>query len=458
MTEAIEMNHVAVEIQENGQNEPNDESTRHPKLYTCYTGQISAYSTTIAAASTVPLSQSYSTTPQTMSTSVPTSTTTALMTTRICPNATWNNTYTVVGGGYSAVNYGSITDIFVDANRNVYASSYANMAIMKFFVGNINPILVGNSMPYMPMAIYVDAAGTIYSCEIRNGLNGSTQGRVQQYVAGNTTGTTLLGGTGCNNTLTSLCGCGGINVDKQGQLYVSDTYNNRVVLFNVSSKVVNYVFGTNAVFGSSPNQLTKPWSISVDANNNVYVFDNFIQSQYATSYGPSRVVRFNAGAVIGTTVVPIVNNGYTMGVDQFGQIYTTQFTGNGYSPAVYSQISKWSSIGTTFTVAINGITTLPNNPLSHFYGVRFDSDGRYYHRIRGGAMGSSYMHMKKNIPFAMLLRAIRYYSTFKAVLNEREDLRMALLLNKYLCVFMDKHFNRVLQKFNINQPLTSNNK
>ncbi|CAF3408015.1 unnamed protein product [Rotaria socialis] len=136
-----------------------------------------------------------------------------------------------------------------------------------------------------------------------------------------------------------------------------------------------------------------------------------------------------------------------MGVDQFGQIYTTQFTGNGYSPAAYSQISKWSSIGTTFTVAINGITTLPNNPLN----------GRYYHRIRGGAMGSSYMHMKKNIPFAMLLRAIRYYSTFKAVLNEREDLRMALLLNKYLCVFMDKHFNRVLQKFNINQPLTSNN-
>ncbi|CAF4207037.1 unnamed protein product, partial [Rotaria magnacalcarata] len=67
------------------------------------------------------------------------------------------------------------------------------------------------------------------------------------------------------------------------------------------------------------------------------------------------------------------------------------------------------------------------------------------------------MHMKKNIPFAMLLRAIRYCSTFKAFLNEREDLRMALLLNKYPCVFIDKHFNRVLQKFNINQPLTSNN-
>jgi hypothetical protein len=39
-------------------------------------------------------------------------------------------------------------------------------------------------------------------------------------------------------------------------------------------------------------------------------------------------------------------------------------------------------------------------------------------------------HMKQNIPCTMLLRAIRYCSTFKAYLDEREKLRMALLLNK----------------------------
>ncbi len=41
------------------------------------------------------------------------------------------------------------------------------------------------------------------------------------------------------------------------------------------------------------------------------------------------------------------------------------------------------------------------------------------------------MHMKKNIPFVMLLRAIRYCSSFNLFISERESLRMALLLNRY---------------------------
>ncbi|CAF1627741.1 unnamed protein product, partial [Rotaria magnacalcarata] len=67
------------------------------------------------------------------------------------------------------------------------------------------------------------------------------------------------------------------------------------------------------------------------------------------------------------------------------------------------------------------------------------------------------LHMKKNIPFAMLIRAIRYCSTFQLFLNEREKLRMALLLNKYPNKIIDKQFNNVLSKFEINEPLTSMN-
>ncbi|CAF4979240.1 unnamed protein product [Rotaria sp. Silwood1] len=63
----------------------------------------------------------------------------------------------------------------------------------------------------------------------------------------------------------------------------------------------------------------------------------------------------------------------------------------------------------------------------------FSYNGKYDHQVRGGAMGSPVysMHMKKNIPFEMLIRAIKYYSTFEAYLCECEKLRMALLLNKY---------------------------
>ncbi|CAF1365985.1 unnamed protein product [Rotaria sordida] len=53
----------------------------------------------------------------------------------------------------------------------------------------------------------------------------------------------------------------------------------------------------------------------------------------------------------------------------------------------------------------------------------------------------------------MLLRTIRYCSTFQDYLNERERLRMALLLNKYPNNFIDEQFNNVLSKLNI-QALT----
>jgi hypothetical protein len=68
-----------------------------------------------------------------------------------------------------------------------------------------------------------------------------------------------------------------------------------------------------------------------------------------------------------------------------------------------------------------------------------------------------HMHIKKNIPYTMLIRAIKYCSTFEEYLNEREKLRMALLLNKYPGSFIDKQFNRVMHKFNINCTFGDNN-
>ncbi|CAF1559866.1 unnamed protein product [Rotaria magnacalcarata] len=67
------------------------------------------------------------------------------------------------------------------------------------------------------------------------------------------------------------------------------------------------------------------------------------------------------------------------------------------------------------------------------------------------------IHMKKNIPFEMLIRAIKYCSAFEAHLYEREKLRMALLLNKYPGEFLEKQFNRIFQKYEMNQPISNKN-
>ena len=66
-------------------------------------------------------------------------------------------------------------------------------------------------------------------------------------------------------------------------------------------------------------------------------------------------------------------------------------------------------------------------------------------------------HMKKNIPFAMLIRAFLYCSSFQTYIDERESLRMALLLNRYPSQFITEQFNRVLLKFNINGPVSLSN-
>ena len=61
--------------------------------------------------------------------------------------------------------------------------------------------------------------------------------------------------------------------------------------------------------------------------------------------------------------------------------------------------------------------------------------------------------MKKNIPFAMLLRAIRYCSTFEEFQKEQNQLRMTLLLNQYPSQFIDQQFNHVFYKYNIKQQM-----
>ena len=65
------------------------------------------------------------------------------------------------------------------------------------------------------------------------------------------------------------------------------------------------------------------------------------------------------------------------------------------------------------------------------------------------------LHMKKNIPFAVILRAIRYCSTFQLFINERESLRLSLLLNKYPDKLIEEQFIHMFKKFNTKTPTCS---
>jgi hypothetical protein len=65
-------------------------------------------------------------------------------------------------------------------------------------------------------------------------------------------------------------------------------------------------------------------------------------------------------------------------------------------------------------------------------------------------------HIKKNIPFVALVRAIRYSSSYSAFQREVAHICMSLLLNKYPIRFILKQFERVTQTFQCAVPNRKN--
>ena len=65
-------------------------------------------------------------------------------------------------------------------------------------------------------------------------------------------------------------------------------------------------------------------------------------------------------------------------------------------------------------------------------------------------------HIKKNIPFGALVRAIRYSSNYDAFKCEEAHICMSLLLNKYPVQFILKQFERVFQTFQCIIPTRKN--
>jgi hypothetical protein len=65
-------------------------------------------------------------------------------------------------------------------------------------------------------------------------------------------------------------------------------------------------------------------------------------------------------------------------------------------------------------------------------------------------------HIKKNIPFVALVRAIRYSSSYSEFKHEEAHICMPLLLNKYPMNFILKQFERVPQTFQCAVPNRKN--
>jgi uncharacterized protein (TIGR03437 family) len=170
--------------------------------------------------------------------------------------------------------------VAVDSAGSLYIADSPNNRIRKVANGVITTV-AGNGTPgfggdngpatsaqlYYPSGVAVDAAGNVYIADTFNNRVRKISGGVITTVAGN--GTPSFGG-GDNGPATSaqLYYPSGVAVDSAGDLYIADTESSRI------RKIANGVITTVAGGGTSPSDyLSFPDGVAVDSAGNLYIAD-----------------------------------------------------------------------------------------------------------------------------------------------------------------------------------------
>jgi len=196
-------------------------------------------------------------------------------------------------------------NLYVADSRNYrvqrFASGCVNTETSKcagVTVAGDNGYSLGATDLYEPGGVALDAAGNLYVADTFNH-------RVQKFVSGcvNTetskcAGVTVAGGNGYGLGATQLTEPYGVAVDSAGNVFVADTYNHRVQKFasgcvsTSTSKCAGVTVAGGNLAGSAANQLNWPHGVALDAAGNLYVADTF----------NNRVQRWAPGATAGVTV------------------------------------------------------------------------------------------------------------------------------------------------------------
>ncbi|MFZ4796277.1 MAG: PKD domain-containing protein [Bacteroidia bacterium] len=234
-----------------------------------------------------------------------------------------NGTQGYSGDGSAAtnanLNYPS--SIKLDNSGNLYIADQGNYCIRKVIASTgIITTIAGNgtkgnggdgsAATYAnlnhPIGIALDGFGNLYIADFENNkirkVNASTG--IISTVAGS--GTFGYGGDSGSATSAKLAYPTSVIVDGSGNLYIADTYNNRVRKVNIGTGIISTVAGNGTqAFGGDDSAATganlyQPYEVALDASGNLYIADN----------GNNRIRKVNAITGIISTVAGIGNAVY----------------------------------------------------------------------------------------------------------------------------------------------------
>ena len=187
------------------------------------------------------------------------------------------------GAGSAAMFRGPV-DVAVDASGNVYVADYENHKIRKITAAGMVTTLAGSvagfadgtgtaAKFYSPSGVAVDASGNVYVADQgSHKIRKITPLGVVTTLAGSTAGFTDGTGTAAKFNEPS-----GVAIDASGNVYVADSYNNRIRKIT-STGVVTTLAGGSASNGTadgtgSAARFGYPNGVAIDANGIMYVSD-----------------------------------------------------------------------------------------------------------------------------------------------------------------------------------------
>ena len=192
-------------------------------------------------------------------------------------------------GGYFALDFTlpNPADVVCDTSNNFYISDAklnvvykvdkgGQVALTVFQAPMYGTIIPLNETLIYPTGLAVDGQGNLYIADL--GRSYIRKLSVATGVVTNVAGTGDFGFSGDGGPATSaqLYFPSRIAVDRAGNLYINDQYNNRIRKVNASDGKINTVAGTGTAGfsgngGSATNAAITPLGVTVDAKGNLYI-------------------------------------------------------------------------------------------------------------------------------------------------------------------------------------------
>ncbi len=194
-------------------------------------------------------------------------------------------------------------------------------------------------------------------------------------------GATIAGTTSTSGTTPSLLNRpAGIALDGNGNLYVADQDNNRIMMFppNAASGSPGVQVAGTGTRGNGSDELNKPAGITIDGSGNLYVADT----------ENHRIQKFAPNSANGVTVAGTGTGGYA--ADQLNKPTDVKLDGNGFiyvADQLNHRIQKFGpnstagSLGTTIAgMTVSGLPSFGSSPdrLYSPIGIALDASGNVY--------------------------------------------------------------------------------